>query len=313
MAALKFRLCRTSIPLQVAALLLAICLWQSTFVGPYKEAPRIEERLRMACTACAGGMPNAGYDSELKVIAGNETPVLLHDLPSVIAESDVPSFLAPYGYKAKNATEWFSWKDLPELTLQVCGHTKVDGHMLYDVKCTLAEPGRWHSPYLSWRTLRRLCHLREGLHDRVKQTLGTEYREVFASSPFASSLHLPGTSARLNSWFQKLSACLNRKEMPPFLAAAALQLLGAPDAAEAAARAAMDSPTVGKGLDASPDLTTASTIAASNGATDELEDAGFDIDDLYEEDPKFLELCPDNEGESLNEGGLHSDESAMIS
>ena len=42
-------------------------------------------------------------------------------------------------------------------------------------------------------------------------------------------------------------------------------------------------------------------------------DAGFDIDDLYEEDPKFLELCPDNESESLNEGGLHSDESAMIS
>ena len=23
-----------------------------------------------------------------------------------------------------------------------------------------------------------------------------------------------------------------------------------------------------------------------------------------QEDPKFLELCPDNEGESLNEGGL---------
>ena len=35
------------------------------------------------------------------MIAGNETPVLLHDLPGVIAESDVPSFLAPYGYKAR--------------------------------------------------------------------------------------------------------------------------------------------------------------------------------------------------------------------
>lgn len=41
------------------------------------------------------------YASLSQVIAGNETPVLLHDLPSVIAESDVPSFLAPYGYKAR--------------------------------------------------------------------------------------------------------------------------------------------------------------------------------------------------------------------
>lgn len=257
-------------------------------------------------------MPNDGYETELKVIAGNETPVLLQDLPGVVAESDVPSFLAPYGYKAKSATEWFNWKDLPVLSLQVCGHSKVDGHMFYDVKCTLAEPGRWHSPYLSWRSLRRLCHLREGLHDRVKQTLGTAYRDVFANSPFASSLHLPGTSARLNSWFQKLSACLNRKEMPPSLAAAALQLLGAPDAAEAAARA-MDSPTSAKGIDGSPDLTSASTIAASSGADDlDRGESGnpFDKDvedvapDDLEQDLDFPHLCPDN-GEQLLESGAH--------
>ena len=41
-----------------------------------------------------------GNETELKVVAGNETPVLLQDLPSSLAESDVPSFLAQYGYKA---------------------------------------------------------------------------------------------------------------------------------------------------------------------------------------------------------------------
>eukprot|EP00913_Durusdinium_trenchii_P006701 g6298.t1 len=199
-----------------------------SFTGSCKEAPRLQPRPRTnpSCWPC--------HEMELKVVAGNETKVLLHDLPDVIAESDVPGFLAQYGYKAKSASEWFQWKDLPALTLHVCGHTKVDGHMFYDVKCALAEPGNWHSPYLSWRSLRRLCHLREGLHDPVKRSLGTAYREVFGNASFASSLHLPGTSARLNSWFQKLSGCLNRKEMSPALTAAALQLLGAPDAAEAA-------------------------------------------------------------------------------
>ena len=103
-----------------------------------------------------------------QVVAGNETKVLLHDLPDVIAESDVPGFLAQYGYKAGYFVECtahknlhappegacagsaldqcprasvlkvskslcrprvhpngFQWKDLPALTLHVCGHTKA--------------------------------------------------------------------------------------------------------------------------------------------------------------------------------------------
>lgn len=53
-------------------------------------------------------MLELSHEMELKVVAGNETKVLLHDLPDVIAESDVPGFLAQYGYKAKSASEWFS-------------------------------------------------------------------------------------------------------------------------------------------------------------------------------------------------------------
>jgi len=45
------------------------------------------------------------------VIAGNETPVFLQDLPGVVAESDVPSFLAPYGYKAQHGKAFGRWSN----------------------------------------------------------------------------------------------------------------------------------------------------------------------------------------------------------
>ena len=47
----------------------------------------------------------------MQVIAGNETPVLLQDLPGVVAESDVPSFLAPYGYKAQHGMTFGRWSN----------------------------------------------------------------------------------------------------------------------------------------------------------------------------------------------------------
>ncbi|CAL1140217.1 unnamed protein product [Cladocopium goreaui] len=81
-------------------------------------------------------------------------------------------------------------------------------------------------------------------------------------------------------------------------------LLGAPDAAEAAARA-MDSPTCAKGIDGSPDLTSASTIAASSGPIDDLEDCGesgnpFDKDvgpDDLEQDSRHVESLPEKQPE----------------
>ena len=45
------------------------------------------------------------------MIAGNETPVFLQDLPGVVAESDVPSFLAPYGYKAQHGKAFGRWSN----------------------------------------------------------------------------------------------------------------------------------------------------------------------------------------------------------
>ncbi|CAJ1426914.1 unnamed protein product [Effrenium voratum] len=105
----------------------------------------------------------------MAVVAGNETPVLLQDLPSALPDLvDVVGFLDPYGYKARSPLEWSEWKAVPELTLEVCGHSKVDGHTVYDVKCALAAPGCWHSPFLAWRSLRRLSHLQQAGHGRTR-------------------------------------------------------------------------------------------------------------------------------------------------
>ncbi|CAJ1358146.1 unnamed protein product, partial [Effrenium voratum] len=89
-------------------------------------------------------MMAADEETDAKVVAGNETPVLLQDLPSALPDLvDVVGFLDPYGYKARSPLEWSEWKAVPELTLEVCGHSKVDGHTVYDVKCALAAPGCW--------------------------------------------------------------------------------------------------------------------------------------------------------------------------
>ncbi|CAE8633297.1 unnamed protein product [Polarella glacialis] len=168
---------------------------------------------------------------QTEVIAGN-APVLLEDLPSQLERGEVPHFLSPYGYEAKDAAEWLQWKAVPELSLEVTGYKKVNGHTYYQVECALAKAGSWHSPYLSWRSLRRLSHLRDGLHDAVKRELGPAYKVQFAGVPFASRLAMAGTTARLTSWCRTLAYALNSKKAPPSVAATTLQLLGAPDAAE---------------------------------------------------------------------------------
>ena len=39
--------------------------------------------------------------SVIQVVAGNESPVLLRDLPSTVVSSDVAAFLESYGYQAQ--------------------------------------------------------------------------------------------------------------------------------------------------------------------------------------------------------------------
>ena len=61
-----------------------------------------------------------------QVVAGNETKVLLHDLPDVIAESDVPGFLAQYGYKAGYFVECTAHKNLHAPPEGACAGSALD-------------------------------------------------------------------------------------------------------------------------------------------------------------------------------------------
>lgn len=84
-----------------------------------------------------------------------------------------------------------SYGSLKTLACITCWLKDVEG--LPTVSARLSRVSR-HTPYLSWRSLRRLCHLRTGLHDPVKHALGSSYREKFGVN-FASSFHLPGVAA----------------------------------------------------------------------------------------------------------------------
>mmetsp|Transcript_107176 Transcript_107176/g.301642 ORF Transcript_107176/g.301642 Transcript_107176/m.301642 type:complete len:258 (-) Transcript_107176:154-927(-) len=163
-----------------------------------------------------------------------DTPVadvpVLQELPAPVPHDRVVFFLEPYGYRAQDACKWSLWAPLPELEVNIIGHGKVGKHTYYQLECTLARPGEWHSPYLRWRCGSRLSHLREGLHDQVKRELGSSYREQFEGAHFAHSYGVPGTTARLNSWCRRLAMTLNKKLVPPAIAAAMLQLFGAPSA-----------------------------------------------------------------------------------
>lgn len=167
--------------------------------------------------------------------------VLLQELPETLLDSNaVLAFLEPYGYVANNArskdsSSWWQGP-IPELSLQVTGHSKSAGHTYYHINCALANAGEWHSPYLEWRTGRRLAHLRQGLHDIVKRELVDVYRERFGDVHFAHAsgprqIAVPGTTGRLDKWSRRLALVINKKEAPPILVGSVLKCLGVPDAA----------------------------------------------------------------------------------
>lgn len=165
-------------------------------------------------------------------------PALRDGPPEPVSREAVPRFLEPYGYGANTALEWGA-AAIPELSLQVHGHKKVGGYVYYDIECELAELGQWQSPLRKWTATRRLGQLREGLHNPVKNELGSEYRTKFQGTHFAHKVAVRGTTSRLDGWCRKLAGCLNNKELPPVVASIALQLLmpdnsehGAPDEAE---------------------------------------------------------------------------------
>ena len=122
-------------------------------------------------------------------------------------EEAVQAFLEPYGYLANDASAWADSEFLPELSLQVSGHNKVNHHTYYAVDCNLATAGlRDAGPDLSWRSPRRLAQLQQGLHDPVKKGLETcgGYKTCFAGTHFAHRYAGHSTSANIPAFHFEL-------------------------------------------------------------------------------------------------------------
>merc|ERR1719183_3201169 len=82
--------------------------------------------------------------------------------------------------------------------------------------------------HMEWRIQRRLCQLREDLHDFVKSELGKSYNDLFSETPFARCGGMKGTTARLTKWLEKLSYCINQLLVGPLLVALVLSFFDAP-------------------------------------------------------------------------------------
>lgn len=141
----------------------------------------------------------------------------------------LPPFLARYGYAAETSSEWKGGSAAhPQLQLRVQGHEEAEGHTFYVVECSLV--GTSGLRRLDWSVGRRLCYLRDGLHDPVKEHLGGGlYEQHFAGAPFAHKGGLPGTTSRLNAWSSALASCVNARGCQPRAVAVILHFLEVPE------------------------------------------------------------------------------------
>lgn len=169
----------------------------------------------------------------MKKTASIPQPEETHVLPEIEDRAHVPDYLESYGYSVSSDLQWKAApNDPPKLSLEVSGHSTVDGYTYYLVECALRLPPRDGSEELTlcWRAGRRLAQLRTGLHDPVKKELGDRYKGFFGGTPFATHLKTAGTSSRLNEWCGSLARCISAGTVPPVVAAVTLRSLGAPDA-----------------------------------------------------------------------------------
>lgn len=148
----------------------------------------------------------------------------------------------------------------PRLEIAVDGHKEDEGHTWYIINSTLhhgvaetknqgedstsnggkgavssesgavsIESEAANGPDdIQWTCRRRLCDLREELHDRVKELMGPAYSAYFDDTPFARHGGLPGTTARLRSWLTTLAECANTGALNSDIQAFVLRFLEAP-------------------------------------------------------------------------------------
>ncbi|CAE7466942.1 unnamed protein product [Symbiodinium sp. CCMP2456] len=151
-----------------------------------------------------------------------------------LAPVAVAGFLEGYGYEARADLDVWAQRPgsatAPVMAFEVAGHEERGGHTWYQMKCSLMAPRS--VPALRWKVERRLSSLREELHDRIKDGLGSSYATYFGKTPFALKGGLPGTTARLNLWFGSLAEVVNRGDAQPSVVALLLLFLEAPEPGE---------------------------------------------------------------------------------
>lgn len=76
--------------------------------------------------------------------------------------------------------------------------------------------------------MRRLVHLRWGLHHPIKKVLAEDYCKWFENSRFAKLFGPAGTTSRLDAWCKSLACCINERAVNPEKTAAIFQILDAP-------------------------------------------------------------------------------------
>eukprot|EP00747_Dinoflagellata_sp_TGD_P213287 gnl/TRDRNA2_/TRDRNA2_86262_c0_seq6.p1 gnl/TRDRNA2_/TRDRNA2_86262_c0~~gnl/TRDRNA2_/TRDRNA2_86262_c0_seq6.p1 ORF type:complete len:228 (-),score=24.04 gnl/TRDRNA2_/TRDRNA2_86262_c0_seq6:237-920(-) len=109
------------------------------------------------------------------------------------------------------------------LTISVEGHEEVNSCTLYIMKCKFGGAADE-----MWFCKKRLCDLREELHDHVKEILGEAYPEHFGETPFARFGGLPGTTDRLRGWMESLARCMNAGMLNTSSCAFVLRFLSTP-------------------------------------------------------------------------------------
>lgn len=191
--------------------------------GEDRADPQEVLAAKSACTF----LQSIQQKSDLKVaesIAGER------GLPPDMNPEYVRPFLLQYGYDALDHKHWASDSadQLPQLKIDLVNHIEFGSHTQYEFICRAQPREGMGVAEMTWRTIRRLKHIRRGLHDPIKKALGSKYGHYFSCTPFAHHTAPAGTTARLQAWFASLATCTNSGSLEPCLVAQTFRVLDGP-------------------------------------------------------------------------------------
>jgi hypothetical protein len=210
-----------------------------------KEASSVDSENEKVCQSNGAEVEAKGTDDFREVSMPSLSSTARHDdlkvaehlaktrgLPPEARPMESLRFLSNIGYEGFQRHGHIVWRNpveqQPELTITVNSHIEFGDHTQYAFVCKVNPRQGSSSSETSWKTLRRLKHLRSGVHDPVRRALGTRYKHYFGDTPFALHTAPAGTTARLHAWFGSVAKCINSAALPPMLVASTLRVLDAP-------------------------------------------------------------------------------------